>query len=270
MQDNYFQVDALSASKLKRWLKGKRFGEMEVEETDAMTFGSVFHALMAGEHHKIAVFKDEVACNAVIRKEPKVKVPRATKHYKEIRAAFDDRNQEKHIAIDSDYNHILELRNMLYSDDTISAIVNLEGVEGEKEFYTEIELFGEKFEAKGKMDLCTPPKKPWILDWKKIGVVPTPHKVRNQILYDYHHDIQAAWYKLLYEAVYDVTPALLWCFIMDKPPYEYLMVDMSDFIESGMEKIKQAIYNIKTGQTFRSMYGDEFGICRLKREFTDL
>ena len=249
---------------------GKRFGEMEVEETAAMTFGSVFHALMAGEHHKIAVFKDDAACRAVARKKADVKAPRATKHYKEIKAAFEERNQGKHIATDSDYNHILELRDMLYSDPTISAIVNLEGAEGEKEFYTEIELFGEKIQAKGKMDLCTQPDKPWILDWKKIGVVPTPHKVRNQIMYDYHHDLQAAWYKLLYEAVYGVTPALLWCFVMDKPPYEYLLVDMSDFIESGMEKIRKAIYNINTGQTFRTMYGDEYGICRLKREFTDL
>lgn len=268
--EDYFNVDALSASKLKRWLKGKRFGEMDGKESPAMTFGSVFHALMAGEHHKIAIFKDEVACKAVIRKEPKVKSPKATKHYKEIRAAFEERNQGKHIATDSDYSHILELRNMLYNDPTISKIVNLEGAEGEKEFYVSFELFGETVRAKGKMDLCTKPDNPWVLDWKKIGVVPTPHKVRNQILYEYHHDLQAAWYKLLYEAVHGVTPAMLWCFVMDKPPYEYLLVDMSDFIESGMEKIRKAIYNINTGQTFRTMYGDEYGICRLKREFTDL
>jgi hypothetical protein len=267
---DYFKEKGYSASMLKRYLKGCKFGELETEETPAMTFGSVFHALMAGEHDKIAVFKDDVACRAVARKEPKTKSPRSTNHYKEILSNFQNRNVGKHIVTDSDFAHIKMLRDTLYSDTTISKIVNLKGTEGEKEFYTTIEIFGETLQAKGKMDLCTPPNKPWVLDWKKVAIAPTPHSIRRRIMYEFNEDLQAAWYKLLYEATYGTTPALLWCFIMDKPPYEYLLVDMSDFIESGMNKIQTALYNIKTGQTFRTMYGDEYGICRLKREFTDL
>jgi len=270
MQEDYFAVEAHSASRLKRYLKGVKFGELEVEETAAMTFGSVFHTLMAGEHHKIAVFKDDVACRWVCRKDPKIKTPRATNAYKAIKAAFESRNGGKHIATDSDFAHVKKLRDMLYADPTVSRIVNLDGVEGEKEFYTKIEIFGKTLKAKGKMDLVTTPANPWILDWKKVAVEPTPRNIRNRIMYQFHDDIQAAWYKLLYEATYNVTPALLWCFIMDKPPYEYLMVDMSDFIESGMEKIFKSIHNMETRQTFRTMYGDEYGICRLKREFNEL
>jgi hypothetical protein len=267
---DYFKHKAFSASMLKRYLLGCKFGQMEVEETEAMTFGSAFHALMAGEHEKIAIFKDEVACRWICR-DPKVKAPRATNRYKEMKAQFDKKNEGKHIVTDSDYKQIEMLRDVVYADPTISKIVNLEGAEGEKEFYkNDLLMFGEVIEAKAKMDLTVVGKSAWVLDWKKVAVAPTPHNIRRRIMYEFHEDLQAFWYHAIYQQTYGVAPALLWVFIMDKPPYEYLTVDMSDFIQSGAEKAEKALKNIRTGQTFRTMYGDEFGICRLKREFTDL
>lgn len=264
---DYFLKNAISASKLKSYLLGKRFGEMEREPTEAMTFGSAFHSLMVGEHESIAVFKDDVACRWVSR-NPAVKTPRATNKYKEIKLGFENRNKSKYIVTDADYYHIISLRDMLYADPTISRIVNLPNAKGEQEFYfDDFEFFGEKIgKVKAKMDLVSPPDNAWVVDWKKTGVIPTPHKVKSHILYEYHYDIQAAWYKLIYEKHYGATPALLWIFIMDKPPYEYLMVDMSDFIQSGLEKIEKSIQNLKCGKTFRELYGDEFGICRLKKD----
>lgn len=220
----YCQIDALNQSRLKKILISQRLFELDpIRISPALDTGHIVHEFL--EKKSLSHFVVMPDFN------------RRTKAGKEAEAAFKEENKDK-IVCDSQqfellrhvaksFNEHKQARKLLHSSDP--------------ELTATAPLYGHY--AKGRFDLLQRYIH-LITDVKTTRRVTKGEFERDAISFGY--PFQAAFYRMLYQAIFGELPTFAFLVIQTCPPFELaLYFPDEDFIEYGNKQVAKAfeIYN---------------------------
>lgn len=208
---DYRAYDALNFHTLANFKRDPRLWQEgyfdDLEETDAMRFGTAAHArILEGDEAykaKIAVFYPPVN-----DKTGEI-FGATTKAYKEAKAAFLEGNAGKTIISADDERIIDTLVDALRFHPIASSVFGKRHKETELAIKCSVEICGEPIELKGRIDCYSDAG---IVDVKTTQQL-TDASGRDRFrytIYDYNYILQLAFYNLLIQEAYRVPELLPW------------------------------------------------------------
>ena len=234
----------LSSSQLKLYLRSPKYARYMMDnpqpQTEAMRFGSLFHDLMAsmaehnGDWDGVKVWRFNYAVfEPPINSKTGQPYGATTKAYAEAYAQFEDENADKIIASQDDLDLAYEMCHSLWckcgsTSEQVRKL--LKWGKPEVSIFYETE---EGIKIKIRPDLLTSNK---IVDWKSFAGDDLTEESINRVILKYGYHISAAQYQWVYNKVTGKLVTFYLVFIQKQPPYDCVMVDMSNY---GYRYIKE-------------------------------
>jgi exodeoxyribonuclease VIII len=232
--DDYFGLDAISVSKLKKLkVSPAHYKEAEdVVETDAMRFGSAYHCFILEPkkfENDYYVFNDQAICEALIGDG--YKSPRSTKAYKEWEESEMRIIGEKSLIKKEEFERIKAMKERLFSHPYAKMLLT----KGEPE----VGLSGTITTMAGDINVKLKPDyiksiKHIVVDLKTAADASLDGFTRAAADRDYH--IQAAFYSDMIELMNGDNRAVTFIFIAQEKtkPYAFNLFEASpQFIAQG-------------------------------------
>lgn len=223
---NYFEKPHWGSTDLKGYLISPKFAKWQKDNYEektsaALDFGTKWHkfieCIISGESFPYTII------------EPLIN-PKTGEAY-----GADTQAQRAHMAsvnnpiLKSDYDRIINMYNSI--KDLHEFKYWIRKGEAEPEFYDDLDM------TKWKPDILL---KHQIIDWKTTSEISFDNIIRS-IKYNYHYDISAAHYQFKEYERTGTVKKFFWCFIQSVAPFDYLIVDASDYIIDVCDDI--LIYN---------------------------
>lgn len=231
--------DYLSSSQLKPYLKSPKAAKFcldnpEEEKSDALRFGSLFHAYMECAAKRIEVGPDTIeplwlrgiaVFTPPVNEKTGQPYGNTTKAYKEAYETFLQANGGKTIASQEEVDTVTHIAQSLMFDcgATSKQVCKLLRW-GKPEVSHFIEYEGCKF--KWRPDLETRRK---IVDWKTVSTDDLSERSINNQIARYGYDISAAFYLFMEHERTGVWKRFYWIFVSKQPPYDAVMVDATNW-----------------------------------------
>ena len=219
IMSNYFNIDRVSASGLKKLVVSYEHYSIETKKTSAMDFGTLVHTLALEPHE----YNNTFVCENIDKRKPKERA-RAKEIEESGLILIDNKQlfQAKKMA-ESIHNHDL---------------FTLDG-EIEKEIYWNYN----DVECKSKIDVVTDN---YIMDIKTIDSL---DKAINRVWYEYA--IQARFYQLAdYQQNGFLEKPFRFFFVEKQAPYACICLEAGDGVLSkGQGLIDRGIQNYKLGKS---------------------
>lgn len=239
--DYHGNKDYISASGLKKIkVSPLHYKEEEKEETDAMVFGSAYHAyILEPEKFKkeYYVFDDSAICELLIGEGSKS--PRATNKYKEWSQMQNSIAGDRIMLDQNTFKTIEKMKERLFSHRYAKKL--LSDGEVEQSFMCQVGYEDKTANVKFRPDLFNT-RLHYCLDLKTTSDASVDGFTRNAAEYDYH--IQAALYVDLLEAITGDKRMYSFYFIAQekKAPYAFNIFEASpQFIGQGRYEYEQLI-----------------------------
>lgn len=235
-------TEYLSSSQLKLYAKSPKLAKWEMEhptelqQSDALFFGSLFHDLMASlaqvnadwESGFKSWFNSLAIFTPPINAKTNQPYGTSTKAYQDELAAFIAANPDKTLVDEKTYGAVASMAySLIFNCGSTTEQVKKLLRWGKPEVSHFVEYQGSKFKYRPDLE-----SKRKIVDWKTAATDDLSEKSINSIIAKFGYDISAAFYLFLEHERTGVWKHFYWVFVSKQAPYDAVMVDSSNWTYS--------------------------------------